>query len=81
MEEKRLSKQEQLREEISYRMEWLKIFSALLIVTLGGSISIVLEGIRSGVETFFVAAGLTLSTVFVRQIYNLNSIIRNLTTI
>ena len=64
MEKEGLSKEEKLKEQIRFMVEWLKILAAFLTVTLGSTISIILEGDMGGGRIFFSVMGVFFSTIF-----------------
>lgn len=59
------------KEQIRFNIEIMKLLAVLLLGAGGGSIALVIEGIHTGKDAFFIAAGMILSVVCIRGIYNL----------
>jgi hypothetical protein len=58
MEKERLNETDRIKEVVRFLTEWLKIFAMLLAVCVGGSISLIVDGLDKGRQVILCTFGL-----------------------
>lgn len=71
-----LTEPDQVKEQVRFNTEILKLFVVGLIATIGGIVTLLLGKVDSGAEYVFLIGGMIIAPIFIGIIYNLYSIIR-----
>jgi hypothetical protein len=69
MEKAELNAENKIKEKIRFHTEILRITSIGLLTIVGGTASLLHEGIFNGRRNFFIAAGISIAVVLARHFY------------